>query len=753
MKSISPWASPFLALAIGALLSCPGPAHSQQTASVTVNAASGLGAVPATALGVNTAVWDGLLLDTSVPTLLKRAGVTTLRFPGGSTADVYHWQHNAATAGSGQYINPQDTFDAFMRVAQRSGAGPIITVNYGSNAAGTAGGDPAEAAAWVKYANVTHKYGVKYWEIGNEQYGNGEYGGQWETDLHADHSPTAYGANALAYITAMKQVDPTIQVGVVLIPPGNWPDGQYPDWNSNVLAACGSKIDFVAVHWYAQGPGGESDFGLLSASPQVGWMASSVRSLINQYCGANAPNVQIMLTEANSVTYNPGKQTVGPINGLFLADCYMTALENGIANVDWWNLHNGMNTGGNNSPGLFGNSLYGDYGLLSSGNTSADVSEPAAETPFPDYCGLQMLQKLVHPGDQMVATSSSQSLVTAYAVRHTDGTLRLLLINKDPSNSYNVSLALSGYTPHSTYQLSTFGENSAAITTSTSSGAGASFNQTLAPYSLTLLQLHPIATEPPAFATSATVSPLQVLPGTAVTVNASVTDFGGPLANAVVDVEVDDANGNRVAQSFYTGQNFAANQTIQYAIPLTTLSSPDVYTVKFGIFGPNWSPLIVWNNGAAQFTAGAPDPARYNFETGTQGWQDSGGMITGVGTSLAQAFAGAYSLGVNFNGVAGDSQSVYLPQPSTPPGATATFHVWIPAGSALTALQPFALQGPSGSWGWTGNYVDVSTLQTNAWNTVQVTIPTNAAPLYQLGVQFITNGAWSGTCYIDSVTW
>jgi alpha-L-arabinofuranosidase len=63
-----------------------------------------------------------------------------------------------------------------MGVAAKSGATPILTVNYGSNTSGNGGGTPAFAAAWVQYANVTKGYGVKYWEIGNEVYGNGEYG-------------------------------------------------------------------------------------------------------------------------------------------------------------------------------------------------------------------------------------------------------------------------------------------------------------------------------------------------------------------------------------------------------------------------------------------------------------------------------------------------------------------------------------------------------------------------------------------------
>ncbi|GMA56406.1 hypothetical protein GCM10025858_09090 [Alicyclobacillus sacchari] len=140
--------------------------NASSTVRVTVNAAATLGTIPSTALGVNTAVWDGHLLDAAVPSLLRGIGATMLRFPGGSTSDEYNWQTNTVTGG---YADPNNTFDNFMGVAQKAGAQPIITVNAGT-------GTPSEAAAWVQDANVTHHYGVKYWEIGNEMYGSWEAG-------------------------------------------------------------------------------------------------------------------------------------------------------------------------------------------------------------------------------------------------------------------------------------------------------------------------------------------------------------------------------------------------------------------------------------------------------------------------------------------------------------------------------------------------------------------------------------------------
>ena len=463
------------------------PAASAQTAaSVTVQAGTPLSTIPASAFGVNTAAWDALLLDAPVPSLLKQAGITTLRFPGGSVTDVYHWQTH--TASEGQYINPHNTFDAFMGVVANTGAQALICVNYGTNAAGNAGGDPNEAAAWVDYANHTKKYGIKYWEVGNEVYGNGEYGSSFETDLHSDHSPTAYGQNVVQYASAMKAQDATIKVGAVLTAPGQYPDGQSPDWNTNVLSQCGGAIDFVIVHWYPQEPGSESDSFLLGApASQIGGMVASLRALISQYGGANAANVQIFVTETNSVSYNPGKQTVSLVNGLFIADDYATWLEQGVANVDIWTLHNGTSYG-NAGGSLYGSATYGDYGIFSAGGSS----EPAGDTPFPSYYGIQMLSYLGKAGDQFVSASSSQSLLGVHAVRQAGGNLALLLINKDPAHSYAANVTINGFTPESASTDDFYGESSGSGgISSAASTAGTTFTRTVPPYSLTTVVMQP----------------------------------------------------------------------------------------------------------------------------------------------------------------------------------------------------------------------------------------------------------------------
>ncbi|MBX5450574.1 cellulose binding domain-containing protein [Thermogemmatispora sp.] len=465
---------------------------------VTVNANQSLGTLTALSRGLNTAVWDSNLLDSAASSAIKNAGIGMLRFPGGSTSDVYHWQTHSLVAGQG-WLDPNNTFDAFMGLVQAVGAQPIITVDYGA-------GTPAEAAGWVQYANkggpgytgpvptyagassTGHTYGIKYWEIGNEVYGDGTYGASWEYNNNP-HTSAAYASNVVAYSQAMKAVDPTIKVGAVLTTPGNWPDGvtnsaSPQPWNQTVLSTACSAIDFVIIHWYPQNPGNESDSGLLASTSQIPNMVSTLRSELAQYCGSHASAVQILLTETNSVSSNPGKQTVSIVNALYEDDDYMTWLENGVTSVDWWTLHNGP-VAGNTSSSLYGSAQYGDYGVLANGGCiSGGPCEPAADTPFPAYYGLQMLSYLGNAGDTMVSASSNQTLVAAHAVRQANGNLAVLLINKDPSNSYTVTFSLNGYSASSSARVYSYGPTSSSISSTTVTGSPLP-TISISPYTLT----------------------------------------------------------------------------------------------------------------------------------------------------------------------------------------------------------------------------------------------------------------------------
>jgi hypothetical protein len=479
MKSTCISALGALVVVCGAL-AAPGAgvttaAAAGSTVNVTVNTQEGLGTIPSTAYGLNTAVWDPLMNTTQTQSLLQQAGVDMLRYPGGSYGDLYNWQNNTVQGG---YAAPGTDFDQFMGTVKAIGAQPILIANYGT-------GTPQEAAAWVQYANITKGYGVKYWEIGNEQYGDGIYGSDWEANNYSDKSPAGYANELLQYASAMKAVDPSIKIGAVLTLPGNWPDsvvasGESGDWNQQVLSIAGSAINFVIVHYY---PANNLGSSIVDAPELLGGEMAQLRQEIDQYAGPNGPNIQVAMTETdgnNFMDTQPG--------ALFADETYMTALENGAFTVDYWDLHNDASA---ISTAPDGATDYGDEGVLSNASCVGSTCEPAADTPFPPYYAISMLSKLGLPGDTMVAAGTDQQAVDAYAVRNANGDLSVMLVNTDPANSYQVNLHYAGFTPSSaTPTVYTYGDEASSIT---SAAEGTSASQTLPPYSIETVVLQPQA--------------------------------------------------------------------------------------------------------------------------------------------------------------------------------------------------------------------------------------------------------------------
>jgi alpha-N-arabinofuranosidase len=123
------------------------------------------------------------------------------------------------------------------------GAEPSITVNVEGR-----GATAEEAANWVEYGNgpSTSKYGalraanghpepygVKYWEIGNEIWGDWVRG-------HSDAS--TYARNYVRYHQSMRARDSTLQFIAV----GDNDLG----WNRTLLRTAGDSVDYLAIHHY-----------------------------------------------------------------------------------------------------------------------------------------------------------------------------------------------------------------------------------------------------------------------------------------------------------------------------------------------------------------------------------------------------------------------------------------------------------------------------------------------------------------------
>jgi len=481
-------------------------------------------------------MWDSALDTPPTLPVLTNMGTRAMRFPGGSDSDDYHWLYNRQDDNAWTWAT---SLANYIQVVTNVNVETMITLNYGT-------GSSNEAAAWAAYVNAsttntqslgvdtngfnwrtagfwaslraasplgtddgenflrikrTPPLGFKYWEIGNEVYGS------WETDSNAvPHDPYTYAVRAKGYIALMKTVDPTIKIGVV-VTPGEDSYANYTNhpvvnprtgkthygWTAVLLAtlkSLGVTPDFAIHHRYPQNPGSENDAGLLGSS--TGWVsdAGNLRQIITDYVGANGTNIELVCTENNSVSSNPGKQSVSLVNGLFMADSLAQLMQTEFNGLFWWDFRNGGNSsGGNISSSLYGWRLYGDYGVLE----GTDY--------YPPYYTAKLMQHFVQTDDTVISAASDYTLLSGYAVRRLDGSLTVLAINKDPSNTLTGQVAVTGFTAASSGTVYSYGipqDNAAEtgigspdIAQTNLSVVGTNFNYAFPPYSATVLALSP----------------------------------------------------------------------------------------------------------------------------------------------------------------------------------------------------------------------------------------------------------------------
>ncbi len=99
----------------------------------------------------------------------------------------------------------------------------------------------------------------------------------------------------------------------------------------------------------------------------------------------------------------------------------------------------------------------------------------------------------------MVKVTSNYALVSAYAVKRTNGTMALLIINKSPTDTFNTKISLSGYSPSTSATVYSYGipQDKAAqnktgspnIAQTNISGIKSSFLFQSVPYSASVLVL------------------------------------------------------------------------------------------------------------------------------------------------------------------------------------------------------------------------------------------------------------------------
>lgn len=326
----------------------------------------------------------------SLSAAISEYGARHLRFPGGKKSLYYVWAAPPYTNADTHYWVPGwyadaalDTmnFDEFIDLCQQTGAEPHINVAYNSSA----GLGSALAAEWVRYANVTKGYNVKYWEIGNEM---------WKSDL--GFTTETLVAVATNYSSAMKTVDPTIKIGV------SWKSGAA----QTLINLCGSALDFFHISNYATyGDSFDAYRTATNMSLSTVNEGLTLNTIVSEY------NVNTWISEPENNMNTTGK-------GLIVFDTTAQLMKSVkceyacLWNTRWYSMSGGHSDS------------FGDQNEL-----------------LPSVMPLKLYEMFLE--DRMVTCTSSGGEIVSYATFNpTSADLSIFLINKETS-SRNVNIAVT----------------------------------------------------------------------------------------------------------------------------------------------------------------------------------------------------------------------------------------------------------------------------------------------------------------------
>jgi hypothetical protein len=365
--------------------------------------------------GINyVAFWDQAQGSAASARALAQTAIRNVRFPGGAPADWYDWQdpyykswsstsplklwHWARSFGANHLVFGTD-FQAHLP----NPPGRTYSANSAQN-----------AAAWVRYvlgAGIDADM-----EVGNEED---------LTTLHVNDDP-AYDPYIRAFnaqADAMHRANPRVRV---LGPVGT---NEWYWWALDGLAmflkGTGDRVgtgavDGVSLHFYKgnnwDNARSVAQYWLSSTGP---WAA--IRSAIRH---GDTRSLPVYITEWNlggSQSHDAFVPTVG--HALAVADMIGAFALSGVAGEDYFDLHAGQS-----------------WGLLYGKNESRRL-----DSPTPTYYAMALWRNMGTRVVPLRQTADPSTSLSAYATSRSDGSVQLLLINKQPTPQ-TIHVAVKGTT-------------------------------------------------------------------------------------------------------------------------------------------------------------------------------------------------------------------------------------------------------------------------------------------------------------------
>ena len=425
--------------------------------ALTINLNKVITKAPIYVYGNNSNLWTGqYVTNSNLMGYIKDLSPNIIRAPAGSVSDVYFWNGTAANPAppdapkqiySNGTLNDSTqspywyggntgswTFSLtnyYNLLAQTNSTG-IITINYGYARYSTAANPVASAAHlaadWVRYDNGR----TKFWEIGNETYGNWEAGWQIDQSKNKDGQPAfvtgdLYGRHVQVFADSMRaaaaQIGATIYIGATLIdgPPYNGAYTSLQTWNQGAIAQAAATVDYFIVHDYftAYNTNSTPSDILATATTET---TSGMNYVKSQLAAAGATQKPVALTEWNIQAVG-SKQDISYIAGIHAAKTLGAIIKNQFGEASRWDLMNAWSNSG-------GASVNGDdQGMFAYQQPSVPDGNPR-----PAFYYMYYFQKFF--GDRMVSDSLAafNSDLTTYSSTFSSKEAGTIIINSGTLN-------------------------------------------------------------------------------------------------------------------------------------------------------------------------------------------------------------------------------------------------------------------------------------------------------------------------------
>ena len=192
---------------------------------------------------------DGFRTD--VLEALRRIKPPIIRWPGGCFVSAYDWHLGVGKERIPNFdkawrVEETNTFgtDEFVKFCRKLGCEPYICTNGGT-------GTSEDMSNWVEYCNLEkmgrfareriangypEPHGVKFWSIGNENWGRHEI---------VQKTPEEWGRYVRESAKMMLRVDPTLELSAAALTD--------LEWNLDLLKEAGPYLDWISIHGYWEG--------------------------------------------------------------------------------------------------------------------------------------------------------------------------------------------------------------------------------------------------------------------------------------------------------------------------------------------------------------------------------------------------------------------------------------------------------------------------------------------------------------------